>query len=723
MAEADQSRNRVQPGTITLTTQIGDVVGVPPKVAQGLAGMGLFNVGRLIAHLPMRHEVEEAETTIDGLEAGAIATARGEITATRPSPRFVRRPKFEVVVADDTGRLDVVWFNMPWLSDRLHPGERIRVQGKPVRTRTGLRMTNPRWELIEGTEPGSRDARLRPVYPASEGVASRQIEAAIGLILDPALGRIEDHLPSEFVRAREMPALADAYRMLHRPDAETDVTEGRRRLAYDELLLLQLAVHIKRAHLRRALRAPALRVGGAVDTRIRARLPFALTPEQDKVVAEIARDLGDDVPTNRLIQGDVGSGKTAVALYAMLAAVASGHQAALMAPTELLAEQHLSSLTRTLAGSDVRLELLTGSLAPDQRDGVLARLEAGQADLVVGTHALLTERVRFHSLALAVIDEQHRFGVHQRAALRVKGMGQQAPDAHDPLADTRPQTPHVLVMTATPIPRTIGLTVFGDLDISTIEGLPPGRKPVETRVARPEDRGDVYRLVRDRLDAGRQAYVVVPAIDTGATAGDGELRDLRSVAEELERGALAGRRLASVHGRLARATRETIMERFRAGTIECLVATTVIEVGVDVPNATVMVIEHAERFGLAQLHQLRGRVGRGEQASLCVLIGEPRTDDARTRLEVMAETSSGFALAERDLAMRGPGEVVGARQAGAAPFQVADLATDLDLLTLARKDAAAWIDRSPVLDRPGEAILRRRLLKTHGASMGIADVG
>jgi len=699
--------------TIDLTTPLHAVPGVSARDADALAALGVPNVGHLLAYLPMRHEFEEAEAPISSLEPGRIISARGEVTATRVSG-VGRKRRFEAVLCDETGRLDLVWFNMAFLRDKIGPGTRLRVQGTAKQRGPGLQLANPRFEVLDGEGPVARDARLRPIYPASERINSRGIEAVVGRVLGSALPLIEDHLSAAHRREREMPGLADAYRMMHAPSGEDEVASGRRRLAYDEFLLLQLGVHLKRAHLRRTLTSPALRHDGEIDARIRARFPFALTPEQGRVVGDIARDLASTTPTNRLIQGDVGSGKTVVALYAMLMAAASGHQAALMAPTELLAEQHWLSISTMLEGSAVRVALLTGSTPDSERGGLLRALEAGEIDLLIGTHALLTESVRFASLAVAIIDEQHRFGVHQRAHLRTHAtaLGGGAVD--------EPVTPHVLVMTATPIPRTLGMTLFGDLDISTIDGLPPGRTPVRTRVVGPEKRADVYGWLRDRIEAGEQAFVVVPAIDDAGPEGP---MNLRRLVRDLEQGPLAGRRVAALHGRLKRETREHVMGRFRSGLIDCLVATTVIEVGVDVPNATVMVIEEADRFGLAQLHQLRGRVGRGEKPSVCVLIGDASTDDGRKRLEAMAETNSGFVLAERDLEIRGPGELLGARQSGLPPFRVADLTRDLALLAMARRDAAAWIDRSPRLDRPEDALARRRLMKQYGHALGIADVG
>lgn len=695
---------------ISLSTPIDQLPGVTKTGASGLRALGLTNLGKLLAHLPMRHERHEAESTVSQIVPGHISSARGEITATRVVQRG-RRPRFEAVLMDDTGRVDLTWFNGLYLRDRIVPGLRLRVQGKAQRFGPGVQMVNPQFEIlpVERSEPGLRDARLRPVYPASERVNSAMIERTLAPVLDTALAQIEDHLPEEYRKKRDLMPLRDAYRAMHRPSEEEETKQARRRLAYDEFLLLQLGVHLKRAHLRERLRAPALRHDAAIDARIRERFPFTLTPAQESVLTEIIADLSRPVPTNRLIQGDVGSGKTVVALYAMMMAVASGEQAALMAPTEILAEQHHANISRMLQGSKVRVELLTGSIDKESRESILARLESGAIDIVIGTHALLTEKVKWRSLALAIIDEQHRFGVHQRSALRAKG-------------EDASTTPHVLVMTATPIPRTVAITLFGDLDISTIRGLPPGRTPIRTRVVNEETRPEVYTWLRERLDKGEQAYVVVPAIDTGESDGN-ELKDVRSLMRELETGPLEGLKLAALHGRLKRATRDATMERFRAGSIAALVATTVIEVGVDVPNASVMIVEHADRFGLAQLHQLRGRVGRGTAASVCVLIGDAKTEEGKQRLQVMQDCSDGFVLAEKDLEIRGPGELLGTKQSGLPPFKVADLAKDLALLAVARRDAAEWVARSPRLDQAADMLVKRRLMKAYGEALGLADVG
>lgn len=702
---------------LTLLTPVEELPGVNAERAAGLRRLEIRCLGHLLAYLPSRHQFEEAESAIGEVVAGRVVSVRGEVTDTRVVTRG--KPRFEAVLADHTGRLDLVWFNMEFLRNEIRPGDVLRVQGKAGRRLGSMQLINPRWEVIRpGSDgPPVRGARLRPIYPASESVKSWMIERLLGRVLDCALPLIEDHLSEEHRKARSLPSLAEAYRMMHRPASEEDASAGRRRLAYDELLLMQLGVHMKRAHIRSTLRAPALKWNEAIDAHIRARLPFSLTEGQEAVVKEIAADLQRPTPANRLIQGDVGSGKTVAALYAMLMAVASRHQAALMAPTELLAEQHEATIRAMLHGSRLRIGLLTGSLAGAERERLLAGIASGDVDLVIGTHALLTETVSFNSLAVAVIDEQHRFGVHQRARLREK-------------AGDAASMPHVLVMTATPIPRTLALTVFGDLDISVLRGLPPGRSPIATRVVSPARAAEVYAYVRRRVEKGEQAYVVAPMIGSDwPTFGDQAspvegTRDVHRLVDWLREGPMKGLTVEVLHGRMSREARERVMERFRGGKIGVLVSTTVIEVGVDVPNATMMVVEHADRFGLAQLHQLRGRVGRGSRKSLCVLIpSEEPTKEARARLEVLARTSDGFVLAEADLAQRGPGEFIGARQSGAAPFRVARFPEDMDLLLMARRDAAEWIGRSPHLAREEERLIRSRMLKAHGESLGLVDVG
>lgn len=698
--------------TISASTPLGDIPGVGGRLNSSLERMDLRVAGDLVRHLPTRYEHELAEQSIrnaleavrDG-ETGNLAL-RGTIQVIRRARG--RRPRIEATLEDDSGTAQLVWFNAGWVVDKLHPGHEVLITGRGGLYRDELQFSNPRFTIFDSEESpvDLREEGLRPVYPASEDIPSPKIAALVDLVLKPLVRQIKDPLPDAYRLGRHLMPLADAYRAIHAPHTEEEAARARHRLAFDELLLLQLGVMMRRHHLRHRLRAPQLRWDDELDARIRARFPFLLTPAQMTVIGEIAGDLAGTAPMNRLLQGDVGAGKTVVALHGMLTAVASGHQAALMAPTELLAEQHLSSIRAMLAESDVDISLLSGTLPEKIRRDRLDRIASGDIDIVIGTHALLTENVRFKSLALAVIDEQHRFGVVQRAALREK-------------SDEKDRVPHVLVMTATPIPRTLSLTLFGDLDISVIKGRLPDRLPPTTRVVSEDKRTDVYEFVAERLHSGEQAYVVVPAIDES----DLGLKNVNSHLEFLKQGMLAGLTLEAMHGRLNAEEREAVMERFRDGRTQCLVATVVIEVGVDVPNATVMVIEHAERFGLAQLHQLRGRIGRGTKRGVCALVGTPVTEEARRRLEAIANTDDGFKIAELDLSIRGPGELFGARQSGLPPFRVANLLEDGTLLNEARSDARAWIDRSHDLAAPEEALLRKKLMAVYGEALEIGDVG
>jgi len=692
-----------------LDTPVQYIPGVGPRLAAVYKRLGVLTVADLLHHYPHRYEYEHSERPIGEIGADQVITARGEVGATRLAG-MGRKARFEANLIDPTGRLHLTWFNGGYLHKRIHPGMTMRIQGKTKKYGSYMQVVNPKWEIIDLEAPvEERSERYRPVYPASEDLSTEQIDKTVQSILDEATALVDDHLPEAYRRQRSIPDLATALRLVHRPDGQEDVKAARRRLALDELLLLQLGVALKRRQLRQHSDAVPINTNDAIDEHIIARFPFQLTSHQRGVIEELRQDLASTTPMNRLLQGDVGSGKTVVALYAMLAAVASGAQAALMAPTEILAEQHYFTVTEMLEGSRVRIELLTGTLSTAERMSILDRLAAGNLDLVIGTHALLSKPVAFHRLGVLVIDEQHRFGVHQRAELRLRTEMNSG------------VVPHTLVMTATPIPRTLSLTLFGDLDVSTIKGLPPGRIPIATRVVTPDKSRDVYEYAAGRIrDKHEQAYIVLPAIDE---ASGGGLKDVRSHLTYLEEGAFKGLRLAPIHGRLKRETRERIMHRFRAGQIDALVATTVIEVGVDVPNASIMIVEHAERFGLSQLHQLRGRVGRGSTRSLCVFIGTPTTEDGKARLDAIASTSDGFVIAEKDFEIRGMGEIFGPRQSGSTSLRIADLHTDMALLNMARRDARQWIDDDAGLTKTENALLRRRLMEQHGEGLGIADVG
>lgn len=709
-------------------TPIEQLSGVGPARLRLLHRLGLRTLADLIRHLPSRYDDLSEEGAIADLRTDnkAVGSARGVVEATRwQGGGLGKKGRFLVTLKDDTGTLSLVWFNAGYLREKIFVGAGLRVQGKCKSFQGYPQMANPKWELLKEDDLAdipAQGARLRPVYPTTEGLNSQVIEGLIGDALDRVSSMLNDPLPLELTQAHNMPTLAQAFGMIHRPSEEDDVKAARRRLAYNELLLLQLGIAMKRAYIAKRQAAPALEASDGIDHHIRERFPFELTPAQDKVIAEIAADLTRQQPMNRLVQGDVGSGKTVVALYAMLLAVAANKQAALMTPTELLAEQHHRSIRAMLKGASVNVALLTGgqsAAGSKERQALLDEIASGAVDIVIGTQALVTDAVRFKDLAVAVVDEQHRFGVMQRARMR---------EAGDTDERGRKRVPHHLVMTATPIPRTLSLTIFGDLDVSTITDKPLGRIPADNRVVKPGQAPEVYNYLKTRLARGEQAYVVVPAIDSADDQGGSNTTGLRSVADtaKMLRQVLGeGFKVAEVHGRLSRDEREAVMADFRAGKTHVLVATTVIEVGVDVPNASVMIIEHAERFGLAQLHQLRGRIGRGASSRrpLCVFIAEPTTDDAIARMEAIASTNDGFKIAELDLEIRGMGDFFGTRQSGMPPLRVAQIPENLDLLALARNDAKAVIEQDWRLTDPKHALLRKVVTQQYGEALGLIDVG
>ena len=711
--------------SLRLATPVGELPGVGPTREKTLARMGVVSVTDLLRHYPLRYEKEAAEGAIDELptDGKTVGAARGEIAACRwVGDAYGRKGRFEATLRDGTSRdtLRLTWFNLPWLKDKLHPGMTIRVNGKAKEFNGYPQMVSPKWEVIEldaeGAEVDAKPARLRPVYPGSEKMKSAAIEGLLDFALPRLLPRVQDPVPEDRRKALELPPLGEVLRMIHRPEELDETKAARRRLAFNELLLLQLAITKRRADVERGSVAPALKHDGEIDARIRARFPFELTEAQRLAVDEIAGDLVSARPMNRLLQGDVGAGKTVVALYAMLTAVANGKQAVLMAPTELLAEQHFRSIGAMIEGTNTTMVLRTGRAKRKKETEAIA---AGEVDLVVGTNAILN--LEFADLAVAVIDEQHRFGVMQRAALRGAAAG---PDGRVP-------TPHTLVMTATPIPRSLSLTLLGDLDTTTLGGLPPGRSPIDSRVVMPLQTDEVYGYLRKRLGRGEQCYVVVPAIEDKPAALDDvglpklKLKSVEAHAQELESKFFAGFKVGRVHGKLKAAERQQVMEDFRSGRLDVLVATTVIEVGVDVPNATLMVIEHAERFGLAQLHQLRGRVGRGDHGrrSLCVFVGDPTTEDASKRLDAIAGTRDGFKIAEMDLQIRGMGNILGTQQSGMPPLRLAAIPDDLDLLKMAKREASRMIDADPDLAAPEHQLLRQVLLAQYGETLGLVDVG
>jgi ATP-dependent DNA helicase RecG len=649
-------RSRTIPRPETLDAPVEALPGVGPAVRRKLGRLGIATVGDLLAHRPRRYESAAEERTIAELFGDEEAVL--DVVVRRASGR--RRGRLHILtahVADHTGEIRATWFNQPWLEPKLAAGTRLRLRGR--RNRFGFQVSS--FDIGDAIET----ADFAPVYPSTADLAQKTLRVLTEAVL-PRARDVGEPLPAT-VRARDaLPLRADAYVGIHRPRTDDEAERARRRLALDELLTLQLALR-RRAAEREALVAEPLPPPAELAARYRGVLPFTLTEAQEQAIAEIDRDLALSTPMQRLLQGDVGAGKTAVALYSVLRAVEAGRQGALMAPTETLAEQHFLTIEGVCAELGVRVALLTSSLTARERRASHQLVASGDVGIAVGTHALIQRDVDFGDLAVAVVDEQHRFGVEQRAAL----------------AEGR--SPHVLHMTATPIPRTLALTVYGDLAVSEISSPPADRKPIVTRWVTEERSSEAYTRLRTHLDDRRQAYVVCPLVEGSETR---LARAAEDEAERLRAHELRGYRVGCVHGRLKTADRRAVMAAFKAGELDVLVATTVIEVGVDVPNATIMIVQEADRFGLAQLHQLRGRVGRGAEQSFCLLVSRHRdelSEAAIERLEAMVATTDGFELAERDLEIRGEGQLVGARQSGLTDLRFTRLRADRDLLERARE--------------------------------------
>jgi len=728
------------------------------KLANGLAALGVHDVGDLLEHLP--RDRREARS-VARLRPGEQATVAVEVRsisgrAVRTRGRRGMRGLVEATVFDDSGSMRATFFNQPWLVERYPPGTRLVLHGKADghgRFRVSTHAPGVDIGVADAPQPGARGASVAH-YPASEGVSSTRLLTLIreaGALLPD----VHESLPARVRAAEGLPRRGQALAAIHFPDSEQASAKGLRRLAYEELLICQLAFLLRRGQRAELLRSRALRESPTLtEGWLRDALPFALTDDQRSAIARIGADLECATPMQRLLMGEVGSGKTVVALWAMLRAVEHGAQAALMAPTETLAEQHFATIQDLLGSETVRIALLTGSTPAKRRADALGKLAGGELSLIVGTHALIEPDVVFRELAVAVIDEQHRFGVRQRAALEHRAQGGLAAAAEGLLATedaaaaqatietaARPPVsglqPHTLHMTATPIPRTLALARHGDLDRSVLRELPRGRRPIQTRiVAGEQGRAEAYGALRAQLDAGRQGYVVCPLVEEGgdaataasvvgsctasarAVGGEGALpgaSEARAATVEFERlrkGELAGRKLALLHGQMRPREKQNAMARFACGDAEVLVATTVIEVGVDVPNATVMLVENAERFGISQLHQLRGRVGRGEHASLCLLL---TPHPASARLRALAEHTDGFELAEIDLRLRKEGELIGTRQSGVGQFRFAVLPQDAELLERSRARAKQILAEDPTLSGPVHGLLADALTQMLGS--------
>jgi ATP-dependent DNA helicase RecG len=675
--------------------------GVGPARAETFAKLGVETVGDLLEYYPRDWNFLPEPSKINQMRPNETTTVIGMIEST-DYQSYRRQPLFEALISDDTGVCRAVWFHGGYLRDQLEPGQIVMLWGKATLYKHQVQLTNPKFLVIDQEHPQSSEHFSGGVYPASSRLSSAQIKRIIAPVLESVDDLVGEYYDKDFMKKADLIGRKAAFCWIHMPPDERKLTQAKRRLKYDELFLMQLALALRRHRVQHYSAAGTCKCTDEIDSRIRRRFPFLLTEDQNNCIAEIAADMGKSKPMNRLLQGDVGSGKTVIALYAALLSVANRMQAAIMAPTEILAEQHFVSIERYLRKSSVERILITGGLTGKKRHEALDKIKNGEIDIVVGTVALLQADIEFKNLGLVIIDEQHKFGVHQRAQLR------------------KQTTPHCLVMTATPIPRTLAMTAFGDLDVSVIKHSPPGRGTVITRWVDRKHRQRAYEFIRERLRAKKQAYFVYPRITSVEQAGD--VKAASDQWEYLSEKVFPEFTVELLHGQMLSAEKQRIMSEFRKGKIDVLVSTIVVEVGVDVPNATIMVIEGADRFGLAQLHQLRGRIGRAEARSYCLLFAETENEAATSRLEIMTRSNDGFDIAEHDLRLRGPGEMFSTRQHGLPDLKIANIVDDLDLLVMARRHAFELVERDPMLVKAEHKNIRRALLERFGDALGLGDV-
>ena len=668
--------------TLTPDTPVRYLKGVGPKTAERFEKLGILTLSDLLCHYPRRYLDFSKPYSIAEAPSDTECVVKAEVFA-KPGGRILPggRRMERITAGDDVSSLEITWFNNPYATQKLELGQEYYFQGIVTGGMLRRQMVNPQVR----TDAQVASSPFEAVYPQTEGLTSSAIAKCVRQLL-PHVELLPDPLPPGMLKKYRLLPKADAVRAIHCPASEEEAFAARRRLIYEELLVLQLGIGRMKNHGAASTGAPMQKADASPFW---DALPFSPTGAQRRAVEEILTDMAGETSMNRLLQGDVGSGKTLVAAAAIWACIRAGYQAALLAPTEILASQHAENLNRLLAPFGMRVALLTGGMKAAPRRTTLAAIRDDEADLIVGTHAILSEGVDFARLGLAVVDEQHRFGVRQRGLLAEKAAN-----------------PHLLVMSATPIPRTLGLLMYGDLDISILDELPPGRKPVKTRCITGKKRADLYGFLDREIGAGRQVYIVCPAIED---AGGSGLNAVKSYYEDIAKALLPDRRVGLMHGRLKPKEKAEVMEDFKAGRLDALVSTTVIEVGVDVPNATVMVIENAERYGLSALHQLRGRVGRGAAESWCFLVSDNASESVQKQLRFLCSTSDGFAVAQYDLETRGPGDFFGSRQHGLPTLQVADLMNDTRTLHAAQSEAAALLAADPLLERPEHALLAHQV--------------
>jgi ATP-dependent DNA helicase RecG len=688
--------------TELLATPVTYIKGVGPARAELLERLGLETARDVLFFFPRDYQDLTDMRSIADLEEDKLLSVRGVVEDVELRSTGVGRSLLGVLIRQDRLYLRALWFNQQFMQEKFSRGQEVVLAGK-------AKLRGGRWEMahpqVHWIDPDEEPpvGKMLPIYPLTEGLRQGNLRNIVRTALDNCADLLDEVFPEAYLAAKNIWPLPHALREVHFPENPASLAQAKRRFVYQELFVLQLALAVRRHGQLTGRNAPPLEATPRIDARIRRLLPWELTAGQDEAICQIAADMNRPTAMNRLLHGDVGSGKTVVAVYAMLLAVAHGHQVALMAPTEVLARQHFRTLTQLLTESRVRMGLLTGALTGREREDLLARITLGEVDVVVGTQAIVHSEVEFAELGLVVIDEQHKFGVRQRAMLRQAG-----------------SNPHCLIMTATPIPRTITMTLYGDLDISTIADRPAGRQNVHTYLVRPDERAKWWEFVRRKLGEGRQAYVVVPLVEESENIATA---NLEAMFEELAHGELADFRLGLVHGRLPAEEKELAMRAFREGRSQLLVATSVVEVGIDVPNATLMSIVGAERFGLAQLHQMRGRISRGAHPGYCAVFADSQSEEVIERLQAFVDTTDGFRLAELDLEMRGPGDLFGTRQHGLPPFRMADLSRDSKIVEEARDDARKLVAADPGLRQPEHEKLRRMVLNRYGEALDLGDVG
>ena len=664
--------------------------GVGPRKMKFLSRLGIDTVEDLLYYIPRRYEDRSKIKRVAEAKPGRFETIKVKVLAFGDRTTRKGMNIFKVAMGDSTGVIHAIWFNQPYMKDKFKIGQELVLYGK-VEGRNCFQITNPEYELLAGTkEDSAHIGRIVPVYPLTEDLSQRWLRNILKFVADEYAGGACDMLPDEVRKRNDLMLLKGAIQNVHFPVSEVVLEKARKRLIFDEFLLLQLGIAMKRASVKMDLNGYAHSLEGYLIQKFKKTVPFEFTNSQLKVIQEIEKDMSSPKPMNRLLQGDVASGKTIVALCALVTTIENGYQGALMVPTEILAEQHYKNIEKRLSNFNIKVVLLSGDLKPREKDRRRHMIETGEADLVIGTHALIQQGVRFKKLGLAVIDEQHKFGVLQRSLLKSKS-----------------QNPDILIMAATPIPRTLALTVYGDMDISIIGELPPGRGEVKTLYFEEKNRVKAYRIAEEQVKIGRQVYVVYPIIEESERS---DLRAATKMHKEL-RDLLPDLRVGLLHGRMKSKEKEKIMKDFRDRKIDILVSTIVIEVGVDIPNASLMIVEHAERFGLSQLHQLRGRIGRGKYLSYCVLVARPKNDEARSRIKAMLDTQDGFKIAEEDLEIRGPGEFFGTRQHGLPELKIGNIIRDRDLLELAKREAFELVKKDRFLSRPENRHIRENLKK------------